>query len=138
MKSLLAASVFALTSSQVFAMGSLFDLGWKNRIVLVFGKADDPKVARQLETLMSQKAELEERDIVVIGVSHEKATATYGQVPALDPAKLRKDADIDDDGFQVILVGKDRGIKLRSRDVVGDVEMFDLIDRMPMRRAERK
>ena len=45
------------------------------------------------------------------------------------PAKLRKDSKIDDDGCHVVLVGKDGGTKFHSNKVVGDIEMFDLIDR---------
>ncbi len=138
MKRLLIASLMALTSSQVFSMDSLADLGWKNRVVLVFGNAGDQKVARQVKVLETRKAELAERDMVVIRVSKEEASSAYGNTPALDPVKLRKDAKIAGDGFHVVLVGKDGGIKLRSEDIVGDVEIFDLIDSMPMRRAERK
>ena len=138
MKRLLVASLIALTSSQVLAMDSLSDLSWKNRVVLVFGTADDQKVTRQVKVLETQKGELEERDMVVIFVSREKAATVYGNATGLDPAKLRKDAKVEDDSFHVVLVGKDGGIKLHSEKVVGDVEMFDLIDRMPMRRAERK
>jgi len=137
MKRLLVASLIALTSSQVLAMDSLSDLSWKNRVVLVFGTADDQKVTRQVKVLETQKGELEERDMVVIFVSREKAATVYGNATGLDPAKLRTDAKIEDDSFHVVLVGKDGGIKLHSEKVVGDVEMFDLIDRMPMRRAER-
>lgn len=138
MNRLLVASLFALTSSQVLAMDSLSDLAWKNRVVLVFGNYGDPKVARQVEALETEEAKLAERDIVVIRVSKEGASSAYGNIPALNPAKLRKDAKIEDDGFHVVLVGKDGGIKLRSEDIVGNVEMFDLVDSMPMRQAERK
>ncbi|WP_312930876.1 DUF4174 domain-containing protein [Agrobacterium cavarae] len=41
------------------------------------------------------------------------------------------------DNFRVVLVGKNGGIKLRSDAVISDVDMFAVIDRMPMRRAER-
>ncbi|WP_276120081.1 DUF4174 domain-containing protein [Pararhizobium qamdonense] len=138
MNRLLVASLFALTSSQVLAMDSLSDLAWKNRVVLVFGNYGDPKVARQVEALETEEAKLAERDIVVIRVSKEGASSAYGNIPALNSAKLRKDAKIEDDGFHVVLVGKDGGIKLRSEDIVGNVEMFDLVDSMPMRQAERK
>ncbi|UHS58821.1 DUF4174 domain-containing protein [Agrobacterium vaccinii] len=119
-------------------MDSLSDLVWKNRIVLVFGNADDLKVARQTNVLLTQKAELDERDMVVIGVTEDRATRIYGEVPALDPATIREDANIVSDDFQFVLVGKDGGIKLRSREVVSDNQMFELIDRMPMRRSEQE
>ena len=137
MKRILVASLIALSSSQVFAMDSLKDFAWKNRVVLVFGGAANKTLLQQIEILKRQKAELDDRDMVVIRVSEGEARAVYGNAPVLKSADLRKDADINGDGFQVVLVGMDGGIKLRSEKVVSDVEMFDLIDRMPMRRAKR-
>lgn len=137
MKRIFLASLIALFSSQVFAMDSLKDFAWKNRVVLVFGSSASQTLLQQIDILKRQKAELDERKMVVISVSEGEASAVYGDAPALDPADLRKHAGIKSDGFQVVLVGMDGGIKLRSENVVSDVELFDLIDRMPMRRAGR-
>lgn len=137
MKRILIASLIALSSSQVFAMDSLKEFAWKNRVVLVFGSAADQTLLQQIEILKRQKVELDERDMVVIRVSDGEARAVYGDARALKSADLRTDADIKNDGFQVVLVGMDGGIKLRSEKVVSDVEMFNLIDRMPMRRAKQ-
>ena len=38
--------------------------------------------------------------------------------------------------FRVILVGKDGTVKLDHDSVVGGVELFELVDSMPMRRVE--
>ncbi|NTE86359.1 DUF4174 domain-containing protein [Agrobacterium rubi] len=138
MKQLLVVSLVAFTSTQVFAMDSLSNLVSKNRIVLVFGNADDLKVVRQTKVLLTQIAGLDERDMVVIGVTEDRATRIYGKVRALDRTTIREEADIVGNDFQVVLVGKDGGIKLRSPDVVSDIQMFDLIDRMPMRRSEQE
>ncbi|MBD8687356.1 MULTISPECIES: DUF4174 domain-containing protein [unclassified Rhizobium] len=137
MKRIFVASLIALSSSQVFAMDSLKEFAWKNRVVLVFGSAADQTLLQQIEILNRQKAELEERDMVVIRVSEGEARAVYGNAPALKSVDLRTDADIKSEAFQVVLVGMDGGIKLRSEKVVSDVEMFDLIDGMPMRRAKQ-
>jgi hypothetical protein len=137
MTRLLVAALIALVSSQVFAMDSLSELTWKNRIIIVFGDVSDQRVAQQIKILTDQRSELGERDLVVIGVNDDDAKAFFGSVSKLDVAALRREADIKKDRFQVVLVGKDGGIKLRSDTVVNDVDMFDVIDRMPMRRAER-
>ena len=39
-------------------------------------------------------------------------------------------------GSQVLLIGKDGGVKLRSTEPVSTDELFALIDSMPMRRRE--
>lgn len=137
MTRLLAALIFALISSQAHAMNSLSELTWKKRVVIVFGDADDAKVKRQIETLIRQRLELEERDLVVIRVTNDEATAAFGRVAEPDAGALRNEADVKEGSFQVLLVGKDGGIKLRSETVVPHVELFDVIDRMPMRQAER-
>lgn len=129
--------LIALVSSQVFAMDSLSELTWKKRVVIVFGDTGDKRVAQQVKILTDQRSELGERDLVVIGVTDEAARAFLGSVSKLDAVALRREADIKKDRFQVVLVGKDGGIKLRSETIVSDVDMFEVIDRMPMRRAER-
>lgn len=93
-------------------------------------------MAHQIKLLTDQRSELGERDLVVIGVTDDEARAFFGSVSKLDATALRREADIKKDRFQVVLIGKDGGIKLRSDTVVSDVDMFDVIDRMPMRRAE--
>lgn len=138
MTRLLVAALIALLSSQVFAMDSLSEFTWKKRVVIVFGDVSDQRVAQQIKILTDQRFELGERDLVVIGVSDDDAKAFFGSVSNLDAVALRREAaDVKKDRFQVVLIGKDGGIKLRSDTVVGNVEMFDVIDRMPMRRTER-
>lgn len=118
-------------------MDSLKDFTWKNRVVLLFGPAVNQTLHQQIETLKRQKTDLDERKMVLISVSGNEARAVYGNAPALDPAALRRDADVKSDEFQLVLVGMDGGIKFRSEKLVSDVEIFDLIDRMPMRRSGR-
>ncbi len=137
MKRLLTASIIALTSTQVNAMDSLSALEWKNRVIVVLGKRDDPKLDRQIALLESQKEELADRDMVIIRVSGEDARTVYGKASVLDASAIRKEAHVSGDRFQVLLLGKDGGVKLRSDSVVRNVEIFDLIDSMPMRNAER-
>lgn len=137
MRRLLVASILSITTSQGFAMDDLSDFNWKNRVVLVFGDAGDQKVARQISLLERQKEELADRDMVVIQVSSQEARIVYGEVAVINAGSLKKAADVSGNGFHIVLVGKDGGVKLRSEHVVTDIEMFDLIDRMPMRRAER-
>ncbi|AXV17407.1 hypothetical protein CYG48_12565 [Neorhizobium sp. SOG26] len=39
--------------------------------------------------------------------------------------------------IHAVLVGKDGGIKLKTTDVLGESDLFGLIDRMPMRQNEK-
>lgn len=137
MARLLVAALIALVSSQVLAMDSLSELTWKKRVIIVFGNESDRRISRQMEILTDQRSELDERDIVVIGVTDNEAKTFFGSVSQLDAVALRQEADIKRGSFQVVLVGKDGGIKLRSDKVISNADMFDVIDRMPMRRAEQ-
>lgn len=137
MKQLLVALIFALVSSQVHAMNGLSDLTWKKRVIIVFADAGDQRAARQIKILTDRQPELEDRDLVVISVFGDEVVAAFGTVSKPDAATLRNKADVKEGSFRVVLVGKDGGIKLRSETVVPDVDMFEIIDRMPMRRAER-
>ncbi len=138
MKTIAAALALALgTMSPVSAMDSLSQYDWKNRVLVLFGGANDRDIKRQIELLRTQSSELTERDMVVLQVSDGQVRVIHGRAGDLDAQKLKADANIQSDSFYAILVGKDGGVKLRSDKVIGDVEMFDFIDRMPMRRAGR-
>jgi len=125
------------TVSQGFSMDGLSELTWKNRVLVVFGGATDGRLRQQITLLMKKTDDLADRDMIVLQVSGDTVSAIFRSAPDLDADALRAGAEASGDEFQVILVGKDGGIKLRSNQVVADVEIFDLIDRMPMRRAEK-
>lgn len=129
----IAATVFA--TSQGFAMDSLSRFEWQNRVLLVFGTSNDPRIARQIDILSGQAGALADRDMVILKVTRDQVVSVFGAAPDLDAARLREEAKIDGDAFEAVLVGKDGGVKLRSSSVVSDVELFELIDSMPMRRA---
>lgn len=135
---LLAAAIVVFSATQVNAMDSLSALKWKNRTIIVFGSSAEPMLDRQITLLTRQKDELEDRDLVVIQVSGDEAIPVYGNASGLNATTLRKDANVSGEHFQIVLVGKDGGVKLRSDQMVESVAIFDLIDTMPMRRAERR
>jgi hypothetical protein len=126
----------ALATSQGFAMDGLSELHWKMRAVLVFGEAGDPRIDRQIKLLLGKKTELKDRDLVLIRVSGEDAEVVYGDWTGPSGPTLREEAKLHG-GFHVLLVGKDGGVKLRSQTIVDDFALFDVIDGMPMRRAEK-
>ncbi|WP_240789576.1 DUF4174 domain-containing protein [Pseudooceanicola onchidii] len=101
----------------------LGDFRWSDRPVLIFAPGqDDPQYQQALAALRLAEAELVDRQIVVL------TDATPGQ------GQLRDALDID--GFTMLLVGKDGGVKLRSDQVIQPEEIFATIDRMPMRQRE--
>lgn len=104
----------------------------KSRVVLVFGPNDsDAKFAKQMSELKS-KAELEDRQIVVLPVPADDKAAGKS-LPYLQ--KKYNDGNGD---FSVVLIGKDGHTAFRSGDPISAETLFGKIDAMPMRKDEIK
>jgi hypothetical protein len=134
---LILVSITVWTPKEALSM-DLTKFQWKNRLLFLFAEdASDPFFKNLQGQIMAQKAEVDDRDLIVF------------EVPAQGPARMnnspldRKEADsirthfaIPSNTFNLILVGKDGGIKLKSEDRVDLSDVFGLIDSMPMRQRE--
>ena len=99
-------------------------LRWEARPVLIFADTPaDPDYQGQLEALEKAAEGLAARDMVVL----------VDADPAAGGA-LRERLEVQ--GFAAVLIGKDGGVKLREPHPVAPLELFALVDRMPMRRHE--
>ena len=98
-----------------------------NRLVVVVGWPADPRVARQQADLANDAAALRERDVVVQDITPEAARRMRPELGVAPRA-----------AFEVLLVGKDGGVKLRRTDPVAPSDIIALIDTMPMRRSEMR
>ena len=99
---------------------------WKNRLLLVFSPSSrNPLLLDQLEKLRAVRSGLVERDLLVLTDTEPEQAGD-----------LRDELVIE--GFEVLLIGKDGGVKARSQAPVTSEELFTTIDAMPMRRRERQ
>lgn len=97
---------------------------WTARPVIVFADTEaDPRFQEQMDLLFARVEELEERDVVVI-------TDTDPDAEGAIRLKLRPR------GFQLALIGKDGGVKLRKPFPWDVRELTRVIDKMPMRQRE--
>ena len=103
-------------------------------VVVLAGASDDAMRDEQLRLLGEASAGLRERDMVV--VEDVGGVVTIDGVAQPEPIPLREAYDAPPSGFQLLLIGKDGGVKLRSAELVATGELFALIDTMPMRRRE--
>ncbi len=98
-----------------------------HRLVVVVAEPDDPRATQQHAVLAHAAAAMRERDVVVQDVTPEAARR---QRPELGVSSRAE--------FEVLLVGKDGGVKLRREQPVAAAEITALVDTMPMRQAEMK
>jgi hypothetical protein len=85
----------------------------------------------QHELLASAARQLQARDMLVLDVLHDRLS------PA-DQQYLQRDLGLHLTGFEVVLIGKDGGVKQRSTQPLAPTELFGTVDKMPMRRQEMR
>lgn len=135
-----AASLLALAISTLAADEDVLErFRWQNRVLLVFaGAPGDPELAQQQGLLDDTRPGLTERDLVVITALGNEIHVEGAARGDLSADHLRHAYDIPPEGFRVLLIGKDGGVKLREEHPVATDDLFALIDAMPMRRREMR
>ena len=110
----------------------LVDAQWKHRVVLVCAPSEaSPALQRQRTELASNPSGLKERDLIVRELLSDELSKE-------DQAFLQKTLRVPDDTFQVLLLGKDGGVKARRTSLIPVKELFDTVDSMPMRQDETR
>ena len=122
----------------VSARDTLQDYLWRYRLVLLFTSSlSDSLIAKQVSLLKSQTDELLDRDLKLIIVPRNSSPTIDGKSGFSSSESFYKRFKVQDDSFTFILLGKDGTEKLRRLGkVVSPQELFQLIDSMPMRKAE--
>jgi hypothetical protein len=111
-------------------------LQWEYRILLLFPGGTDPKPL--LTELQKGEAGILERDIAWF-VFRKDGVATNCQKPLAEQfaASIRERTSSGSDDLEVVLIGKDGGVKARYTEL--DLpSVFARIDSMPMRQAEMR
>lgn len=113
---------------------TIADAKWKQRVVLVTAptpSSRQPDFLTQKQLLVAAEASLRERDVLVLYRLH-------GEMSPSEKTYLGQHYGLRLKGFEVLLIGKDGGVKLRRTQPVAPQELFGLIDQMPMRRQEMR
>lgn len=104
---------------------------WRQRVLLVCAPAaTDAQLLQQRELLAAARLALAARDLRV-------RELLLPGLSAADRQHLRRLGGTAE-GFQVLLIGKDGGLKRRYTQPVKPEILFGTIDQMPMRRQEMK
>lgn len=139
-----------VVASQLFLMSSALgaeppnarrmdDYQWEKRVLVLVSAPDAEALAQQLSTLSDDIDALDERDLVVLQLSGQSTIALYGDDQAPSAEMLRTSLRLGNDtDFEILLIGKDGDIKLRSPKPLEANEIFQVIDAMPMRLQEMR
>jgi len=114
---------------------------WENRIIIISSSENISDQYLQQLKLFSQEIEaLKERKLILcqhVGdhykiVHHPEFVidASWRETSSLN--KYLKDGE----GFSVVLIGLDGGVKLRQNEILETKDLFSIIDGMPMRKDE--
>ncbi|GAB2768880.1 hypothetical protein HNQ93_000231 [Hymenobacter luteus] len=105
---------------------------WQKRVLLLCAPTpNDSELRQQKQLLGPVKADLNSRDLLVREV-------IWSQLPAADQRYLSRELGVGSSTFQVVLIGKDGGVKRRETQALPPAQLFSTIDAMPMRRQEMK
>lgn len=114
------------------------------RVLLIFGGDSDPRVDQQWNTMVQHRGEAAERDLVTVRLTRSAVKLQDDQRPSegsfsqTEERTLRTRFHIDSNTFAVVLIGKDGGEKLRSKQPIPWDTLESTIDAMPMRQTEMR
>ena len=113
---------------------------WQNRIVLVFDQSlDTALLQKQRQWLEQEHGGCVERALIVAYLARDGAdTSEEWTIPVEEAARLRAEMHMPSGQFQVVLIGKDGGVKRRWDGPVAPRDLFGVIDAMPMRQQEMR
>ena len=96
---------------------------WKNRIILTFAEDEHhPDLIKLKAEMKKNDCEILNRDLLHFHFSNDH--------------KIGNITTTNDQSFRILLIGKDGGIKYESNRSVFLIQLFELIDSMPMRQNE--
>ena len=110
---------------------TLSSMHWRRRILLVAAPSpSDPRALEQRRVFEAWGHEAIDRDLSLVEVSGSIVTGASDTA-----ADLRRRYHFEPAVFQVVLIGKDGHVALRSPRPIAAAELQRRIDAMPMRRA---
>lgn len=112
---------------------------WKHRpVVVIAGPGGEAALAEQRRIFSANISGLRERGVVIVWVTGNTVTTELGPGPGISSEQLRRRFGAPENGFRVVLVGKDGGTKLSRSTPLPLNMLFGTIDAMPMRREEMR
>lgn len=111
---------------------TLEEYRWKNRLLLILNPTGpETSLHPQIEAFSNYSEEVAERDLLIFVLRDNNLTDMKGSEIQMAAENLPYS-----DYEGVVLIGKDGGVKLKEPFLVDPGKIFELIDSMPMRKAE--
>lgn len=119
----------------VKSLQSLANFQWQNRIILIKDSllCEDKSV----ESLHNATVAIDERHVLWFMLCDGEVQSNYSGAISNQFSNYLDDKYFDHNNVNVILIGKDGGVKSRT-DYLNLDELFALIDSMPMRQSEMR
>ncbi|MEM8710813.1 MAG: DUF4174 domain-containing protein [Planctomycetota bacterium] len=115
----------------------LKETAWEHRLLVIAGPRKE--VDAQIEALTQDFHGVLDRDIIVLELTGAAVKDRIGILNSQPSSRLIAEYfSLDDDGFQMALVGKDTGVKERYDALTQPETIWSTIDVMPMRRSEKR
>jgi len=132
-------SYASISMSATAQQVSIDDLRWKNRLIVSFHSGADSDQQQLIRWVAQNHCRLGERDTVVLSIRDQTASVLTNEriiIDSVTVAGLQKSRALPESEFEMLLIGKDGGIKSRAT-TADDLDSFiELIDGMPMRQRE--
>jgi len=127
----------AISAFREVAAFTLERYRWEKRVLVVHATdAADPRLAEQREAVAAEAAAFDERDLKLVTLAGSDVLVGNAETSSGDADAVRRVLGLDDDEFEVRLIGKDGSVKFATDRPVAMQTLFATIDRMPMRQRE--
>lgn len=119
---------------------SLTQFQWENRLLIIFAKNRDHETYKsQMKSFSAVEEQLKERDVVIISIFAEGCSTINGnKITGSSASKIAERFEGSTQTNSIFLIGKDGGVKLRKPGFLEPEDLFQVIDRMPMRQREMR
>lgn len=113
---------------------------WENRVLLIFAEDSGSDMYQsQIDSLHSHREGLIDRDLVIFSIFDQECSTMDGKIiDDKSSEKIENDYSDQKEIYSVFLIGKDGGVKLHKNQLLNVDELFNTIDRMPMRQREMR
>ena len=136
---ILCSLLMMLSQTAIATQTTLAERQWKTRLIVAFTTKDAPEEVVLQNWIAANACRLKDRDVQIFLLASEKTKALTGMDHWLDEESIQRltlQRRYKDTSFELMLIGKDGGIKAQATTTTALDDFLNQIDGMPMRKAE--